>query len=237
MTASLVVAETFGPTVQGEGPSTGRLAAFVRLGGCNLRCTWCDTPYTWDASRYLLREELTRRPVADIVAAVTSTGATLVVITGGEPLLHQHQPGWVELLVGLTSYGMDVEVETNGTITPDAVTVALVTRFNVSPKLAHAGDPLDKRIRPATLDTFTTLARTGRACFKFVCEQPGDVAEVDRIVTDNNLPRPAVWLMPEGTNADGQVTALGPLADAAITHGFNVSTRLHVAAWGNQRGR
>ena len=56
----LVVAEIFGPTWQGEGPSAGQVAAFVRLGLCNLTCAWCDTAYTWDRSRFDLRAELRR---------------------------------------------------------------------------------------------------------------------------------------------------------------------------------
>src|SRR3954452_24909384 len=86
---SVVVAEVFGPTIQGEGRNLGQRAAFVRLGGCNLHCTWCDTPYTWDASRYDLRAEMSRRPVAEIVAEVRPMRPHVVVLTGGEPLLHQ----------------------------------------------------------------------------------------------------------------------------------------------------
>lgn len=62
---SLVVSEVFGPTHQGEGPHAGQLCAFVRLMGCNLSCSWCDTPYTWDASRYDLKAEGHRMTVED----------------------------------------------------------------------------------------------------------------------------------------------------------------------------
>ncbi|WP_328427892.1 7-carboxy-7-deazaguanine synthase QueE [Streptomyces sp. NBC_00443] len=115
---TLVVAEVFGCTVQGEGPSCGRRCSFIRLGGCNLACKWCDTPETWDGRRFDLRQTLTRTPVEEIVARALVGAPGLVVITGGEPLLHQRQRAWDDLLVRLAAAGVEIEVETNGTIPP-----------------------------------------------------------------------------------------------------------------------
>ena len=229
---SLVVAGVFGPTFQGEGPSLGRRASFIRLGGCNLHCSWCDTPYTWDARRHNLREELTRRPVTDLVSEVAGHGTRLVVVTGGEPLLHQHQPGWEVLLRTLGLAGIEVEVETNGTIAP-AGTTAWVTRFNVSPKLAHAGDDATARIRPAALHA---LVGTGRASFKFVCRSEADLREVQAMTDTIGIPARNVWIMPEGTRADVITARLRDLASPVKAAGFNLTTRLHVLAWGDQRG-
>src|SRR5690606_17108863 len=120
---SLVVADVFGPTVQGEGPSCGRRSSFIRLGGCNLACEWCDTPETWDARRFDLRQTLTRRPVPEIVARALQGDPDLVVITGGEPLLHQRQKGWRALIGALTLAGAEIEIETNGTVPPTAYTI------------------------------------------------------------------------------------------------------------------
>ena len=64
----LLISEIFGPTIQGEGKSIGQTASFIRLGGCNLHCVWCDTPYTWDAARYDLREELTKIDIREIAS-------------------------------------------------------------------------------------------------------------------------------------------------------------------------
>ncbi len=230
---TLVVAEVFGPTAQGEGPSAGRRASFIRLGGCNLHCSWCDTPFTWDARRHNLRTELTRRPVTDLIREVSGHGTRLVVVTGGEPLLHQHQPGWETLLRTLGLAGIDVEVETNGTIAP-AGTTAWVTRFNVSPKLAHAGDDATARIKPAALHA---LASSGRACFKFVCRTADDLREVQAMTSTVDIPPHLVWIMPEGTRPELVTARLHMLADPAVAAGFNLTTRLHVLAWGDQRGR
>ncbi|MDN3056863.1 radical SAM protein [Streptomyces sp. SRF1] len=231
---ALVAAEVFGPTVQGEGPSCGRRAAFIRLGGCNLACTWCDTPYTWDARRFDLRAELTRTPVTDLAARALEGAPGLVVITGGEPLLHQHQPGWTALLHLLTAGGAEIEIETNGTIAPAPITATAATRFNVSPKLPHAGDTEPARIRPAQL---AALNATGRAAFKFVCRMPADVDQVAAYTAAWGVPAARVWVMPEGTTTAALNAHLAAIANPAIKAGFNITTRLHVHAWGDERGR
>ncbi|MFE5027903.1 7-carboxy-7-deazaguanine synthase QueE [Streptomyces sp. NPDC056656] len=230
----LVTAEVFGPTFQGEGPSSGRRASFIRLGGCNLHCSWCDTPYTWDADNFDLRAELTRVPVADLCTRALAGDPGLVVISGGEPLLHQKQPGWKELLDLLASAEVEIEVETNGTLAPTPFTAAMVDRFNVSPKLAHAGDPESARIRP---DAIAALNSTGRASFKFVCRTSADVSQVAAHTSAWGIPSDRVWIMPEGTTSGTLHERLPVIAAPAIAEGFNVTTRLHVHAWGDQRGR
>lgn len=231
---SLVLAEIITATVQGEGPSTGRRCAFLRLGGCNLSCKWCDQPETWDARRYDLRQTLTRTPVGDIVRRVLAAHPGLVVITGGEPLLHQHQPGWHALLTALHTAGAEVEVETNGTIAPSPYTAERVTRFNCSPKLVHAGDTADRRVNGRAL---AVLRRTGRAAFKFVCTNLADLEEVQGFTREHNIPEHLVWIMPEGTNPSVLNQRLALLADPAIRAGFNLTHRLHVALWGDEKGR
>lgn len=231
---TLVVREVFGPSVQGEGPSCGRRCSCIRLGGCNLTCTWCDTPETWDADRFDLRQTLTRTPVADIVTRALEGDPGMVFITGGEPLLHQHQDGWRSLLVVLLFAGVEIEVETNGTQAPTEHTARWVTRFNVSPKLAHAGDRAEKRIRPGAL---YTLLETGKAVFKFVCRDLADIREVQAFTTAHGIPPHLVWIMPEGTDTATLSGRLGEIADPAIAAGFNITNRLHVAIWGNEKGR
>jgi 7-carboxy-7-deazaguanine synthase len=230
---SLLISETFGPTVQGEGPSTGRRCSFVRLGACNLSCSWCDTPYTWDASRFDLREELSRVPVTDVVNGVLAHKTPLVVITGGEPLLQQKHQAWHHLVDCFHVAGLDVEIETNGTLRPHPFTTERVTRYNVSPKLTHAGDPLHKRIRP---DVLCELNATGKAIFKFVCRTGEDVDEAAAIASSNSIPSDRVWIMPEGTHRHELTHRMWMIADRAIGHGFNLTGRLHVAVWGNDRG-
>lgn len=226
----LVVAEVFGPTFQGEGPSTGRRAAFVRLGRCNLDCAWCDTPYTWDWDRFDPAAELHRASVSSVLAALDAMAPQLVVVTGGEPLLQQRR--LAPLLEGCAARGWSVEIETNGTIVPDARVVAVVGQWNVSPKLANSGVSVDQRIRP---DALAALLATGRAVFKFVVAEPADLDEVASLADAHGLE--SVWIMPEGTDATMLLERARQLAEPVLARGWNLTPRLHVLLWGDQRGR
>ncbi|MGH8905662.1 MAG: 7-carboxy-7-deazaguanine synthase QueE [Egibacteraceae bacterium] len=172
-TPRLLVAEMFGPTFQGEGQSAGQQAVFVQLSRCNLSCSWCDTPYTWDWSRFDPQAEAHRVPVEAIVAWVLASPIRLVVIKGGEPLLQQ--TGLVPLVEHLAAAGRAVEIETNGTIPPTTRLTEAVERFNVSPKLSAAGGSTAARICPTALRAF---AGCGKAVFKFVIDDATEIEEI-----------------------------------------------------------
>jgi organic radical activating enzyme len=231
---TLVVSEVFGPTVQGEGLTCGRRASFIRLGGCNLSCLWCDAAYTWDARRYDLRAELRRRDVDGLLDEVLEHCAPVVVITGGEPMLHQRQPAWDHLLAGLDEAGREIEVETNGTRAPSDLTARLVTRFNVSPKLSHSGGPSARRIRP---DALAALRDTGKSVFKFVCRNLADLDEIQEAITLAGIPPDLVWIMPEGTRPEVFLPRLQALSGPSVAAGYSLTTRLHIELWGDERGR
>ncbi len=227
---TLILAERFGPTVQGEGPSAGQQAVFVRLSRCNLSCSWCDTPYTWDWQHHDPRLESRRVPIGDVISWVLSIPAPLLVITGGEPLIQQ--PAVTALAAAARNDRRRVEVETNGTIVPTAALIAAVDQFNVSAKLANSGQRTADRINT---DALAAFAATGKAVFKFVAASVGDLDEIsDLVPLLGGLP---VWVMPEGTTEAAVVSGLRELAGPVIARGWNLSCRLHVLAWGDQRGR
>ena len=232
---ALVVSEVFGPTWQGEGPSLGRLAGFVRLGRCNLDCgkgagaAWaCDTSYTWDWDRHDPTVELSADVPDDLLERLDAMGIDLLVVTGGEPMLQQRQ--LPPLLEGAKGRGWRVEVETNGTVAP-TLAPGLVDQFNVSPKLAASGVGLDRRYKPDALRRFQA---TGVAVFKFVVCEPGELDEVEAMVDECGLH--PVWVMPEGTDAATTTARMRALAGAVLARRWNLTARLHVLVWGDQRG-
>jgi 7-carboxy-7-deazaguanine synthase len=91
-------------TLQGEGFHQGRAAYFIRLGGCDVGCVWCDVKDSWDASKHPLMS------IEQMVSTVKQTPAELVVITGGEPLMHNLD----ELTSQLKAAGLHTNIETSG---------------------------------------------------------------------------------------------------------------------------
>lgn len=239
------VSEVFGPTVQGEGPYTGRACVFVRLGGCNLTCQACDTPYTWDGSRFDLRAEIMPLP-ADLVCNQVRQLASglrppLVVLSGGEPLIHQGKPGMRALVTTLCGDGYEVHVETNGTLAPARWLVDLpMVRWVVSPKVVGplATDPVRRRLVSGALGEWVRLARAGRAHFKIVIGHPAQVEQVVDFARRFGVPRELVYVMPEGQTARRVLEVGQGIAEAACREGFGVCTRLHLLLWPDEsRGR
>jgi len=240
--SELTISEVFGPTVQGEGPSSGRRAVFLRLGLCNLDCgagvgaKWaCDTPYTWDWTgklgvTYQRDVELRRTTVEDVAHQLKKLGTDLVVITGGEPLLQQR--AILELVAALPRT-TSVEIETNGTVVPSADLLGhhRVT-FNVSPKLPNSGVSRDRAVKPEAL---AALAAAD-ARFKFVCADAFDLDHVSELVREHPIQPRQVWVMPAGTDPEVLTGRAGALADEVVRRGWNLSQRLHVLLWGNRRG-
>ncbi|HSH61162.1 MAG TPA: 7-carboxy-7-deazaguanine synthase QueE [Acidimicrobiales bacterium] len=227
--ASLVISEVFGPTLQGEGPSAGRPAGFVRLGRCNLACDWCDTKYTWDWDNYDPQQELRTEKVATILEQLDAMGVGMVVVTGGEPLLQQRN--LPPLLQEAKARGWRIEVETSGTISP-LLDPDLVDQYNVSPKLANSGNRQSRPYRPDVLRSFQA---SGRAVFKFVARAPSDLLEVESMVAQCGLD--PVYVMPEGTDAQTVTVRMQELAGPVLTRGWVLTPRLHILLWGDERGR
>lgn len=244
LTNELIVSEIFGFTVQGEGPSLGKRCLFLRLGTCNLQCSFCDTKYSWDWVNYDPSKE-TRRMSIDVVAAELNSHRSQqdprnphyndyrLVITGGEPLLQQAKVA--RLIEQLKAENLwIVEVETAGTIIPTYRLDQQVNQFNVSPKLSNSGNTLERRYRPDVLRFFRNRKD---AFFKYVVRSSEDLDEVDVQVLEIGIPRPRVYIMPEGETPDALIKHTIAIADDTIARGYNLTTRLHILAWKGDRKR
>jgi len=210
-------------SVQGEGPSLGRPAVFLRLAGCNLSCSWCDTKYAWFGG-----EELSVEEVAEQVLSLLRRfrGVDLLVVTGGEPLLQPEE--LVELLAKLRREvpHLEVEVETNGTVDPRRV-LTYVDRLIVSPKLSNSGLPEElRRVSEGVLEAIRTYG--DRVYVKVVVEGRGDVEEVLQVVRELGVSRDRVYLMPQASTLEELRQRLPVVVEIAVEYGFRVSDRLQI---------
>jgi 7-carboxy-7-deazaguanine synthase len=226
-------------SLQGEGTLAGVPSTFVRTSGCNLRCWFCDSYHTsWEPSGDWMSIE-------EIIGRIEKYGANHVVLTGGEPLIHEAS---AELLDRLSEQGYHTTVETNGTVVPDAP-VALAS---VSPKLASSTptperDPKgegewaerheDRRI---DLDALAAICERYDHQLKFVVTGRADMDEITELLSqlrerveicDEN-----VLLMAEGATRKHLDETRNAVAELAMEYGFRYTPRLHVDLWNDAPG-
>ena len=209
---SIRVAELF-HSLQGEGPSLGMPAHFLRLQGCDVGCQWCDTKYTWDPTGG--RQSGIDRAFAELEALGS---AALLVVTGGEPLSHT---GVRPLLEAAVQRWERVEVETSGLFPPPLAHPGLF--YNWSPKLPS--------VTPRWAETWrhreAFVADSGTT-IKLVVGDEIDERDVLRLIDEHQLPRESVTLMPEGlTDALLHQRAVR-LAELCKREALRFSPRLHV---------
>ena len=220
------IAELF-YSLQGEGALVGVPSVFIRTSGCNLRCSWCDTPYTsW-------QPEGTELTLDQIVDEVRAHPARHVVVTGGEPMI---APEILPLTERLRALGLHITIETAGTVfLPVACDL-----MSISPKLSNstpegrwAAQHDRTRIQPLVL---SELMSRYPYQLKFVIARPEDMEEVRALVEALSADRERVVLMPEGTDSECLRERGLWLSEICKEEGFRFSPRLHVDLWGNRRG-
>jgi 7-carboxy-7-deazaguanine synthase len=226
------IAELF-HSIQGEGKLVGMPSVFVRASGCNLRCSWCDTPYaSWEP-------EGDEVGVDRIVEQVVAYNCRHVVLTGGEPMI---MPDVVALCDALKSRGHHLTIETAATVfKPVKLDLA-----SLSPKLSNS-TPWDReggrfaqaherqRINVPVIQQFINASPEFQ--LKFVVSDEKDLAEIEELLAQLKSWSPAdVLLMPEGTSMDALSSRAGWISDICKRTGFRYCPRLHVELYGNTRG-
>ena len=224
------IAEIF-YSIQGEGMLTGVPSVFVRTSGCNLRCTWCDTPYTsWQPEGAEMTTE-------DILAEIQTYPAEHAVVTGGEPMI---APGIVQLTQGIQQQDLHITIETAGTVfQPVACDL-----MSISPKLENS-TPHEReggkwaaqherlRYQP---DILRKLMEEYQYQLKFVVASPDDMKEIAAMLNETGADRSRVVLMAEGTTPEAIRERAPWLTEICKREGFRYSPRLHIDLWGNRRG-
>jgi len=220
-------------SIQGEGKLVGVPSVFVRASGCNLRCVWCDTPYSsWSPEG----EDV---PAKEIARRVAAFGARHVVVTGGEPMI---MPDIIELCDLLHRNQHHITVETAATVFHPAK----LDLASLSPKLSNS-TPHDReagrfvamherqRLNIGVIQKFIDTSPDFQ--IKFVVSADRDLDEIQEILEQLKNVKPSdVLLMPEGTDAQTLDSRAGWIADICKRTGFRYCPRLHVALYGNKRG-
>lgn len=229
------IAEVYS-SIQGEGQFAGTPSVFVRTSGCNLRCWFCDTPFTsW-------KPEGPQVAITELIQQVRSFQIEHVVLTGGEPLL---QPDAVPLCEQLLAAGHFVTIETAGTVFRSAP----ANLMSISPKLAnsspmHLGSPEAVRWQArheqvrSNNDVVSRLIKGNNYQFKFVVDEPADLIEVsDYLAGWPQVPGKHVWLMPQARTREELLARSDWLEAEAQRLGYRFSSRWQIAQFGNQRGK
>ncbi len=218
-------------SIQGEGTLAGVPSVFVRTSGCNLRCVWCDTPYTsWEPDGKSMTLD-------EVIQEVRKYRAKHVVVTGGEPMVAD---GVVELTQRLANLGHHITIETAGTVSKPVA----CDLMSISPKLSnstpHERDggrwaAQHERLRyvPSVL---RRLTQEYRYQLKFVVSVPSDLEEVRQMVGEIHADPDHVLLMPEGTDETELRERSQWVAEICKESGYRFTPRLHVNIWGNMRG-
>jgi len=226
---TLKVTEIFS-SVQGEGPNIGLPAIFLRLSGCNLSCSFCDTKYALTEGKELTVEEVSLQ-IQKLQRGMSYSGGKRLIITGGEPLCQQEELTKFLSIVKqpMTGFIEFVEIETNGTIVPTKEMIKYVDSWIVSPKSF-----------PLQIETQQFLHKPviNKTHLKFVINSTIDIHNLLEAYTQFNhlIPPEQIFLMPCATSITEQFIRLPMIIKTAKTYGFRVTPRLHIIAYGNVRG-
>jgi len=241
MKGSIRISEVFGPTIQGEGPLIGHPTVFVRTGGCDYRCRWCDTLY---AVLPEFRGEWTLMTPAEILARVeqlAGSSPVLVSLSGGNPALQPLAP-----LIALGHQkGYTFALETQGSVPQPWF--ATLEWLMLSPKPPSSGMATDWQ----ALDDFVMAATGGPRCVIKVVVFDDDDYAYARFVANRypalsvylQVGNPAPLMTHAGSGGESDVDDLMRrfrwLVDKIAADRWFVATvlpQLHVLAWGNRRG-
>ncbi|QWU13927.1 7-carboxy-7-deazaguanine synthase [Paenibacillus sophorae] len=241
MSAKIPVIEMFGPTIQGEGAVIGVKTMFVRTYGCDYRCTWCDSAFTWDGSG---KDKRVMMDAEEIMSGLTELGGDrfdCVTISGGNPALIGE--GLSELIDLLHERGIKAAIETQGSRWQDWFME--VDALTISPKPPSSGMSTDWDVLDSIMERVRTSGK-GNHSLKVVVFDDEDYKYAAQI--HHRYPDVPFFLQPGNDNVteEGDISArllnkLEWLFEKVIAdpemNAARVLPQLHALIWHNKRGK
>ena len=231
----LYISEMFADTIQGEGVYAGHPATFIRLQGCVLNCSWCDTKQVWPYGNPYSFDDIIRMLL--LFKEKYRNGSQHIVLTGGSPLKQQTQ--LVAFLIRLREvlgFKPIIQVENEAVIQPRVDFMDQVDIWNNSPKLSNSGMRKEVRLIPDVLKIMNNNSMLqAESWFKFVIREWKDWDEIEQ----DFLPyihRHKIILMPEGQTQSELDKVREQVIKIAVRVGVRYCDRLHVVAWNKRTG-
>lgn len=215
-------------SIQGEWPYIWIPSTFIRLNGCNLACSFCDTKYTFrrDMKEFYEAKNYTPLEVVDLIEKareaknVDKSVPYNIVITGWEPLLQMNA---IEELIDVLPWWADIQIETNGTIHPTKK-ILLHCDIICSPKLKSSWNA------PAIRDAMYKKL-SDKCTFKFVCSTEEDIEEVMEFMDKFYVNTGQVYIMPEGITMEDNHKSFQRIIKKVLEYWLVVTPRLQNIIW------
>ncbi len=215
-------------SIQGEGLLAGVPSVFVRIAGCPLRCTWCDTKYALDPSA---GQDLTIPQILDKISLSRAEGRAKshLVITGGEPMVNPQLP---QLTAELKKLRNHITIETAGIEFIPDISCDLMS---ISPKLSNAKNA---PVAPSYIEAVKQLIEHYPYQVKFVVDLPGDLPEILNFAAGlRNIDPAKIMLMPQARTRE-ELLAKSPMVfELCRQTGYTFCARLQILLYNGQRGK
>lgn len=243
----LQVVESF-LSIQGEGKFAGRLAVFVRFAGCNLNCVGfgvkaqkngkilqgCDTLRAVFTKEFEFKE-YNAKSLFDRVLELKKNFRAMVVITGGEPLIHHQNKEFLAFIELLLAKNLEVHFESNGSIELDFNKYPLYKKcvFALGIKLSNSGVAKEKRLNFKAIES---IVKNAKSFYKFVLDAKSLKTSADEMNEILAKVPNEVYCMPLGENEEKLKINAPEIVEFCIKNGYNYTDRIHIRLWGEQEG-